>query len=48
VNLTDRVRITLDQLKPRLIDLADGYAEFGEVDEALGVVKIWLVDGRLH
>jgi hypothetical protein len=48
VNLTDRVRETLDLLKPRLIDLADGYAEFAEVDETPGIVKLWLVDGRLH
>ena len=48
MSLTERVRETIDILKPRLIDLADGYAVLEDVDESLGVVRIRLVDGRLH
>ena len=48
MNLTERVRETIDSLKPRLMDLADGYAELVGVDESLGIVRVILVDGRLH
>jgi hypothetical protein len=47
-SLTERVGETLDNLKPRLEDVAEGYAELVEVDEGLGIVKVRLIDGRLH
>ena len=48
IGLTDKVREALEVLKPKLDDLADGYAELVEVDETEGIVKLKLIGGRLH
>jgi Fe-S cluster biogenesis protein NfuA len=48
MNLNEKVKDALEELKPRLDELADGYAELVEADEAKGVVKLSLIGGRLH
>lgn len=44
----ERVKKALDELKPVLEELADGYAELLEADEKKRTVKVKLIGGRLH
>jgi hypothetical protein len=46
--LTGQVRETLERLKPKLEELADGYAELLDVDEVKRHVTVRLIGGRLH
>jgi Fe-S cluster biogenesis protein NfuA len=48
VTLKEKVALALDELKPRLEDLAEGHAELMETDEEKGVVTLKLIGGRLN
>ncbi len=44
----ERVAEAVQELEPRLEDLAEGHAELMEVDEEKGIVTLKLIGGRLH
>lgn len=44
----ERVRLLLERIRPKLEELADGYAELLEADPVTKRVKVKLVGGRLH
>jgi hypothetical protein len=44
----ERVAQAVQELEPRLEDLAEGHAELMEVDEERRVVTLKLIGGRLH
>ncbi len=44
----ENVKKVLEELRPELERLADGYAELLEVDEEKMRVKVKLIGGRLH
>jgi DNA replication initiation complex subunit (GINS family) len=44
----EKVKEVLEELKPRLDELADGYAELIDADEKEKRVRIKLIGGKLH
>jgi len=43
----DEVKNALEELKPRLEELAEGYAEFEDIDTKKGIIKVKLIGGKL-
>jgi hypothetical protein len=48
VTFEDRVTRALQELEPRLEELAEGHAELMEADEEKGAVTLKLIGGRLN
>ncbi|MCS7280732.1 MAG: hypothetical protein NZ583_03780 [Desulfobacterota bacterium] len=46
--LFEKAKKVLEELKPKLDELAEGYAEVIDVDENEMKVKVRLIGGRLH
>jgi len=46
--LKERAEEVVQRINPKLEDLAAGYVEFMDLDEAKGVLTIKLFGGRLH
>jgi len=47
MQLTERVAEAIEQLKPRLEDLADGHVELVAVDEEQSTVRLRLIGGMV-
>lgn len=47
-DLFRRVSEVLEKIKPKLEELAEGYAELLEADDSTKRVKVRLIGGRLH
>ncbi|HOP86790.1 MAG TPA: hypothetical protein PLM71_04715 [Syntrophorhabdaceae bacterium] len=43
----EEVKNALRELKPKLEELAEGYAEFEDIDIKKGMVKVKLIGGKL-
>lgn len=43
----NEIKNSLEELKPKLEKLAEGYAEFLDMDKDKGVVKVKLIGGKL-
>jgi Fe-S cluster biogenesis protein NfuA len=48
VTLEERVVQALQELEPRLEELAEGHAELMETDQEKGIVTLKLIGGRLN
>ena len=46
--LRERTEEVVRRINPKLEELAEGYVEFMDLDEATGVLTIKLFGGRLH
>jgi|GEM_PF-736194 Fe-S cluster biogenesis protein NfuA len=46
-SLTEKIQRTIEELNPRLDELAEGNVELLDVDEDKGTVKVKLIGGRL-
>lgn len=44
----EKVKRVLEEIKPKLDELADGYAELIEANEEEKRVKVKLIGGKLH
>ncbi len=47
MDLRNEVKNALEELKPKLEELAEGYAELEDIDTKSGVVKVKLIGGKL-
>lgn len=43
----DEIKNSLEEFKPKLEELAEGYAEFLDMDKEKGIVKVKLIGGKL-
>ena len=48
MTLREKVAQAVQELEPRLEELADGHAELMEVNEESGIVTLKLIGGRLQ
>jgi hypothetical protein len=48
MTLKEKIERALATINPRLEELADGYVELMELDEARGILVIKSFGGRLH
>jgi hypothetical protein len=48
MTLKEKIEEVLAEINPRLEALAEGYVEFSDLDEALGLLTIKSFGGRLH
>jgi hypothetical protein len=47
IDLSDKIKETIEKLNPRFDELAEGYAEFLSFDEVKGTVTVKLIGGKL-
>ena len=47
IDLSDKIKETIERLNPRFDELAEGYAQFLSFDESKGAVTVKLVGGKL-
>lgn len=48
MELKERIKKKIEEIKPRLEELACGHVEFIDLDEKEGSLKVKLIGGRLH
>jgi hypothetical protein len=48
MTLEKKVQEAIIRLNPKFDELADGYADFIEVDEKRKIAKVRLIGGKLH
>ncbi len=47
MDLKKEIADALEELKPKLDELAEGYGELEQIDEEKGIVKVRLIGGKL-